>query len=222
MAYRIMIVDDDEHIGNLLEEVLKKEGYAVIRAYSGTEAMLLLSRSRPDLALLDLMLPGLTGEEILPQMQGIPVIVLTAKATIDDKVNLLLGGAADYMTKPFDTQELLARIAVQLRNSVATRKGNRLICGDLNLETDTYHVSVGGAPVRLTKTEFAILKLLMQNPKQVITKSSMLELISEDTPDGMESSLKVHVSNLRSKLRAVSGKDYIEAVWGIGLKLRKF
>lgn len=107
----IAIIDDDIHIGDMLEEILKKEGYAVLRAYSGTEALYLLSRTRPDLILLDLMLPGLSGEEVLPKIQGIPVIVLSAKVDVQDKVNLLLSGAADYMTKPFDTKELLDRIS---------------------------------------------------------------------------------------------------------------
>ncbi len=108
MPYKILIIDDDEYIGNMLEEVLKQEGYAVLRAYSGTEALLLLSQNRPDLVLLDLMLPGLSGECVLPKIQGIPVIIVSAKVGIDDKVKLLLGGAADYVTKPFDTKELLA------------------------------------------------------------------------------------------------------------------
>ena len=109
----IAVIDDDIHIGNMLEEILAREGYGTLRAYSGTEALLLLERERPDLILLDLMLPGLSGEEVLKKISGIPVIVLSARAGIQDKVALLLGGAADYMTKPFDTRELLARIAVR-------------------------------------------------------------------------------------------------------------
>lgn len=114
---KILIIDDDVTIGDLEQEVLEREGYAVQRAYSGTEALLLLKDSRPDLVLLDLMLPGLPGEEVLPQLQGIPVIVVSAKASVEDKVDLLLGGAADYLTKPFDTKELLARVAVRLREN---------------------------------------------------------------------------------------------------------
>ena len=117
MAKMIFIVDDDVHIGDLLEEMLTAEGYAVGRAYSGTEALMLLERQRPDLVLLDLMLPGLSGEELLPKVQGVPVIVLSAKSDVQGKVELLLGGAADYVTKPFDSKELLARVAVQLRRS---------------------------------------------------------------------------------------------------------
>ncbi len=221
MPFKILIIDDDEYIGNMLEEVLKKENYAVLRAYSGTEALLLLSQNRPDMVLLDLMLPGLSGEEVLPRIQGVPVIVVSAKTDIDDKVELLLGGAADYVTKPFDTKELLARITVQLRGSTVAGNGTHLLYDDLSLYPETHEVFAGETPVRLTKTEFAILKLLLQNPKQVITKSKILDLISEDTPDCMESSLKVHVSNLRSKLRAATEKEYIEAVWGIGFKMRE-
>ena len=115
----IAIIEDDQTIGDLLEEVLQKEGYQVERAYSGTEAVYLLSQQRPDLALLDLMLPGLSGEEVLPHLAGVPVIVVSAKVGVDDKVRLLLGGAADYLTKPFELPELLARIQVQLRKGAS-------------------------------------------------------------------------------------------------------
>ncbi len=213
----ILVIDDDVHIGNLLEEALSREGHRVMRAYSGTEALLLLSRSTPDLVLLDLMLPGLSGEEVLPKLRGIPTIVVSAKADVEDKVALLLGGAADYVTKPFQLRELLARVAVRLRDSAA--EPSVLRCGDLTLYPDTRTVEAAGSPVRLTRTEFAILKLLMATRTQVVTKSQFLERISSDTPDCTESSLKTHMSHLRSKLRAAGGKEYIEAVWGIGFRL---
>ena len=117
----ILIIDDDIHIGNIMEEALIKENYQVSRAYSGTEALYVLSASKSDLILLDLMLPGLSGEEVLPQIKGIPVIVISAKTDVDDKVALLLGGAADYITKPFEMKELLARITVALRDGAACR-----------------------------------------------------------------------------------------------------
>ncbi len=215
----ILVIDDDIHIGNVIEELLRREGYGVSRAYSGTEALLYLAAHRPDLVLLDLMLPGLNGEEVLPHLSGIPVIVVSAKVGVTDKVDLLLGGASDYITKPFDTKELLARVAVQLRSSAAPKKSSSLSFDKITMDTASYTVSVGDAPVKLTRTEYAILKLLLQNPSQVITKSIMLDRICEDTPDCMESSLKVHISNLRRKLREAGGKDYIEAVWGIGFKL---
>lgn len=216
----IAVIDDDIYIGNLLEELLTGAGYCVLRAYSGTEAVLLLSQRRPDLVLLDLMLPGLPGEEVLPKIQGIPTIVVSAKVDVGDKVKLLLGGAADYITKPFDTAELLARIAVQLRKADG-RASDQITAGDLRLDLNTRMLLVKGREIRLTKTEFAILKLLMQNPRQVIAKSVLLDRISLDTPDCTESSLKQHVSNLRRKLREAGGEDYIESVWGIGFKLKQ-
>lgn len=216
----IAIVDDDVYIGNMLEQVLQKEGYQTLRAFSGTEALLLLANSKPDLILLDLMLPGLSGEEVLAKIQDIPVIVVSAKVSVDDKVNLLLSGAADYLTKPFDLKELLARIQVQLRKPAPLTSSETLHHDDLCLNTATHQLTASGEAVHLTRTEYAILMHLMANPTQVITKSRLLDLLSMDTPDCVESSLKVHVSNLRGKLRSVTGKDYIEAVWGIGFKLR--
>lgn len=215
----ILIVDDDIHINSMLEEVLMKEGYKVSHAYSGTEAVLVLSSCKPDLILLDLMLPGLSGEDVLSKINGIPVIVVSAKADVKDKVSLLLNGAVDYITKPFDIDELLARIIVQLRKVSLINSNQILQYDDIILNTDIHNVQIENVEVKLTKTEFAILKLLMENPTQVITKTVLLDRISEDTPDCMESSLRVHISNLRKKLRYVSGKDYIEAVWGIGFKM---
>lgn len=215
----IAIIDDDVYIGDMIEEVLRGSGYEVLRAYSGTEALFLLQQKKPDLVLLDLMLPGLSGEEVLPHVQNIPVIILSAKMDVQDKINLLLGGAADYMTKPFDTGELLARIAVQLRKSSASEMTDVLHVGDIRLDTSSHEVNVKTEQVYLTKTEYAILKLLLLNPGKVIAKSVILERISEDTPDCTESSLKQHISNLRKKLREAGDKDYIEAVWGIGFKI---
>lgn len=224
----ILIVDDDVAIGNLEQLVLERVGYNVLRAYSGTEAVLLLKEKHPNLILLDLMLPGLSGEEVLDAVnaRGIPVIVVSAKAAVDDKVNLLMGGAVDYMTKPFDTKELLARVAVHLRRNEATQatketRASVYECGDIVMDVTSRTVVISGRRVPLTRTEFAILKLLMQNPGQVIAKSIMLDRISGDTPDCTESSLKTHISHLRSKLREASGMncDYVEAVWGIGFKL---
>ena len=215
----IMIVDDDVHISRMLTEALGAEGYTVSAAYSGTEALMLLSMKKPDLILLDLMLPGLTGEELLPQIRGIPVIVVSAKADVADKVGLLMGGAADYITKPFELRELLARIAVQLRKNPAGEDRSVLRFREIALSGDTHTAEVNGTDVRLTRTEFAILKLLMQNPEQVVAKLTILDRISSDTPDCTEDSLKIHVHNLRKKLKALTDRDYIVSVWGIGFML---
>ena len=135
----ILIIDDDVHIGDMLAEALTREGYRVSRAYSGTEALLALPKVRPDLVLLDLMLPGLSGEEVLPRLRGVPVIVVSAKIDVQDKIDLLLGGAADYVTKPFDLGELLARIAVRLREAPAP---------------DAPHFSAAGVPAMLSLVIF--------------------------------------------------------------------
>lgn len=217
----IAIIDDDICIGDMLEKVLKKEGYAALRAYSGTEALMLLERNRPDLILLDLMLPGLSGEEIIERVSGIPIIVISAKVDVSDKVNLLLNGACDYLTKPFDIQELLARITVQFRSQKVTETKQMLRYLEIEMDAEAHELRVNGEPVRVTRTEFAILKLLIQNPGQVVTRSVILDRISRDTPDCTENSLNVHISNLRRKLRQVTDRDYIEAVWGIGFKLRE-
>lgn len=215
----IMIIDDDTHISEMLSEALSSEGYTVSAAYSGTEALMLLSGKKPDLVLLDLMLPGLTGEKLLPKIKDIPVIIVSAKADVSNKVELLLGGAADYITKPFDMQELLARIAVQLRSSNRITEKTVLRFGGISLDTETHRVDINGSDIKLTRTEYAILKLLMLNPEQVVAKLTILERISEDTPDCTEDSLKIHVHNLRRKLRSAADKDYISAVWGIGFML---
>ena len=215
----ILIIDDDIYIGNVIEEALIKEGYQVLRAYSGTEAIYVLSASTPDLILLDLMLPGLSGEEVLSRIKGIPVIVVSAKIDVNDKVALLLGGAADYITKPFEMKELLARITVALRGSVVSTD-SILSFDNLRLDITTHEVFAGQQGVNLTRTEYAVLKILMQNPSQVIAKSVLLERISEDTPDCTDNSLKTHISHLRKKLLDIGGKEYIDTVWGIGFKMK--
>lgn len=217
MQETIAVIDDDKYINDMLNELLTSEGYSVIRAFSGTQAVEMLEKNTPDLVLLDLMMPGLSGEQVLPLIHDIPVIVMSAKCDIDSRVNLLLSGAADYVTKPFDTRELLARISVRLREHSSS---DTLEFEGLTLDINLHTARFGEQSVKLTKTEFAILKILMQNPKQVITKSQILDRVSADTPDCVESSLKVHVSNLRKKLREISDRDFIEAVWGIGFKMK--
>ena len=217
----ILIIDDDAHINDIVSKALKAEGYNVTSAYSGTEALLLLSHNKPDLILLDLMLPGLSGEELLPQIKDIPVIVVSAKADVTDKVELLVGGAADYITKPFDMKELLARIMVQLRKNEKYADKSLLTYREITLDTDKHTVSANGSEQKLTRTEFAIMKLLIRDPEQVVAKLTILDRISLDTPDCTEDSLKSHIYNLRKKLKALTGKEYISAVWGIGFMLNE-
>ena len=233
---KILIVDDDVYIGDMVAAALTKQGYEPVRAYSGTEALLVLEGTKPDVILLDLMLPGLNGEELIKRIKDIPVIVVSAKVGIDDKVTMLTQGAADYMTKPFELRELLARIEVQLRlagrmgsadgenaGSKENKENNRndmLTCGVLALNPASHEVTAGEKCVHLTRTEYAILKLLMINSGQAVAKSVILNRICDDTPDCTEASLKQHISNLRRKLKDTCGDECIEAVWGIGFKLK--
>lgn len=216
----VMIIDDDLYINKMLEEALVQAGYSVTKAFSGKEALEIISKVRPDLVLLDLMLPGLSGEELLPHLRGIPVIVVSAKIDVKNKVELLLGGAADYVTKPFDMDELLARITVQLRKPQTSDSGNDdFVCVEgVKLNTALLQVNVEGAEVALTRTECAILKILMVNAGRPVGRSTILDRISLDTPDCTERSLKQHISNIRKKLQAVDETDHIEAVYGIGFK----
>lgn len=220
MSRQIMIVDDDMNIGNMLEEVLTKEHYQVLRAYSGTEAVMLLDRETPDLVLLDLMLPGLSGEEVLPKIKNIPVIIMSAKSSVSDKVDLLMAGAADYVTKPFELKELLARIAVQLRNNKSVSQDNIIKSSGVVLDTGLMTVTIGTEQISLTKTECAILEVLMADAGRPIGRSSILDRIADTTLDCTERSLKQHISNIRRKLQAVNGVDYIEAIYGIGFRFK--
>lgn len=216
---KILIVEDDVSIHNVIEELLKKENYTTFNAYSGTEALLLLEKEKYDLILLDLMLPAISGEEIIEKVKDTPIIVLSAKISSDDKVNCLLSGANDYITKPFDVKELLARIEVQLRSKSNPNIKETLKYKDLELLDDNHTLLVSNKKVSLTKTEYAILKQLLLNPNQVITKNKLLDLISIDTEDCDENSLRVHISNLRKKIRTYTEVEYIESIWGLGFKM---
>lgn len=217
---KILIVEDDISIHNILEELLKKEDYLTYNAYSGTEALLLLEKESVDLILLDLMLPAISGEEIIEKIKDTPIIVLSAKISSEDKVNCLMSGANDYITKPFDSKELLARIEVQLRSKNKSSFMETLKYKDLELLNDNHTLLICGNKVNLTKTEYAILKHLLLNPHQVITKNKLLDLISTDTEDCDENSLRVHISNIRKKIRDYTEKEYIESIWGIGFKIK--
>ena len=216
---KILIVEDDISIHSALEELLQEANYKTYNAYSGTEAMLLLEKGKYHLILLDLMLPAISGEEIIEKVNDTPIIVLSAKISSEDKVNCLMAGANDYITKPFDNKELLARIEVQLRPNTKTTK--TLKYKELELSNDNRTLLVCNEKINLTKTEYAILKQLLLNPTQVITKNKLLDLISIDTEDCDENSLRVHISNLRKKIRNYTQNEYIESIWGIGFKIKE-
>lgn len=215
---KILVVEDDSTIHELVRELLEKENYVVRNAYSGREALDILNNERIDLILLDLMLPEISGEEIVKEIRtNIPIIVISAKISSEDKINVLLDGANDYITKPFDKNELLARIKVQLRHD----SQNNLKYKDIELLQDGKTLKIKENKISLTKTEYAILKQLLLTPDKVVVKTKLVNLISEDTEDGDENSLKVHISNMRKKIRKITETEYIEAVWGIGFKMKE-
>lgn len=226
--YSVLIVEDDGTINGLLRETLEKEGYECTQAFSGTEAQMLLSMHSYHLVLLDLMLPGLCGEEVLKEVRkqgNTPVIVLTAKDTIDDKVDVLRGGADDYVTKPFDIKEVLARVEVQIRRTEDSqvnpqKKVEKLQYEGLELDRERFQIVVCGTEIpKITKQEFAILELLMKYPKKVFGKEEIFEYAWDEPYMGETKTLDVHISNIRKKLKKVTEKEYIETVWGIGYRL---
>lgn len=224
--YPILIVEDDVNISGLLKEALGKEGYACTQAFSGTEAQLLLDSHAYSVVLLDLMLPGISGEEVLKEVRKkgkTPVIVLTAKDTIDDKVGFLRNGADDYVTKPFDVKEIAARVEVQIRRMEEAGGGIRqkeLQYQEMTLDKEHFTVRVDGMEIeRITRQEFSILELLLRHPKKVFSKEEIFEYAWNEPYMGETKTLDVHISNIRKKIKAVSKKEYIETVWGIGYRL---
>lgn len=221
----ILIVEDDTNINNLLKEALTKAGYSCEQAFSGTEARMLIGMGAYSLILLDLMLPGLPGEDVLLEIRkkgNTPVIVLTAKDGLDEKVNLLSGGADDYITKPFEIKEVIARIQVQLRREVkeSAAEGEVLSHKNLLLNRETYEVSLEGTVLpKITRREFAILELLLKHPKQVFSKEDVFEYAWNELYMGETKTLDVHISNIRKKIKEITDEEYIETVWGIGYRL---
>ena len=217
---KILVVEDDNTIHKIIEDILKKEHYIVISAYSGTEAISIIENNNIDLILLDLMLPGINGEDIVKKVnKTIPIIVISAKTSSVDKAKVLLDGANDYITKPFEKIELLARIQVQLR--ISSNQNKNLKYKDIELLEDNKTMKIQTNKITLTRTEYTIMRELLLNPSKVVTKTRLLDLMSMDSENCDESSLKVHISNIRKKIRKVTQVEYLEAVWGIGFKIKE-
>lgn len=223
----ILVIEDDADISHLICEMLNTEGYKPHAAYSGTEAMMCLKEKEWQLVLLDLMLPGMKGEEVLVKLRQhkkMPVIVLSAKADKKSKLDALFVGADDYITKPFDIDELSARIHAQVRRvrefSIPFNEYRILQFHDIKLNLDTREVLIGDKKCILTAREFDILHLLMEHPKKVFTRANIFESVWKDEFLGDENTVNVHISNLRAKLSIGELKnEYIKTVWGIGFKL---
>lgn len=220
---KILIIEDDVNINNLIREALGKQGYECTQAFSGSEALLVFNTRSYDLVILDLMLPGVTGEEVLGEIRkskNIPVIVVSAKDELDAKVDLLSMGADDYLTKPFEIKELEARVQVWLRRtkSVSSGANNVITHGEVVLNRENYEVKVNDTPISFTRQEFKILELLLAHPNKVFTKQDIYDYAWEEYYEGVDKTINVHISNIRSKIKKYSDKEYIETVWGIGFK----
>lgn len=230
----ILVVEDDDDISHMLKELLEQNGYKTAQAFSGTEALLYIEKQCPRAMLLDLMLPGMNGEELLSRIKkeypSIAVIIASAKEETKIRVSMLRAGADDYITKPFDTDELLARLEAVLRRSASVREEavkqirgekKKLQYKDLVMEPEDFKVTVAGEEIKLTRREFLILELMMENPGKVFTKSNIYESVWNEEFLGEDNAVNVHISNIRQKIAKVKkGENYIETVWGIGFKMK--
>lgn len=225
----ILVVEDDNDINQMLCKIIKKNKYYAIPAYSGTEALLYLENKQWDLVLLDLMLPGISGKEVLKQVRehsSTPVIIISAKNESQYKITSLRMGADDYISKPFDIEEVAARIDALLRRYQKSERekntsNQELVFKDIVLNIDSQKVIVNNFEVTLTLREFKILQLLMENPQKIYSKANLFETVWEEKFYGDENTVNVHMSNLRNKLAQNNATEtYIETIWGIGYRLK--
>jgi DNA-binding response OmpR family regulator len=222
----ILVVEDDADISSLLCSIIRKSGYMPQPAFSGTEALLQLERRTWEMVLLDLMLPGMTGEQVLEKLggTGVPVMIVSAKNESRTKVAALLGGADDFITKPFDVEEVSARIESLLRRYSRTAQPivqNVLRHKGLELDGEAKSVKVNGEELALTAREYEMMALLLSSPKKVFTKANLYESVWGEAYYGDDNTINVHMSHLRGKLaKAAPDVEWIETVWGIGYRLQ--
>lgn len=232
---RILIVEDDSSINDLINETLTKSGYECVQAFSGTEGLMVFKLDKFDIVLMDLMMPGMSGEDLtkkIREISQVPIIIISAKSGLSSKVDLLSSGADDFLAKPFDITELKARVAVQLRHNAKSltnvnnsingdSRASVLTFGDISLDKDSFEVSVNGENILLTRQEYRILELFMLHPTKVFSKQEIFEYAWEEYHIGEDKTINVHISNIRGKIKKVSDKEYIDTIWGIGYRLSK-
>ena len=231
MTANILVVEDDADINEIISTQLSRNGHTCTQAFSGTEALMRLDPNGGllpyDLVICDLMLPGATGEQIIDSVRGadsaLPVIVISARTSTVDRVELLKLGADDYLTKPFDLDELAARVEVQLRHR-SKQRGPRtnestLVFRDWMLEPSSRTFLVAGSPLQLTRIEFNLLEAMMRQPRRAFSKQNLFEAAWGEPYAGDDSTVTVHISNIRAKLKPSGTDAYIKTVWGIGFRL---
>ena len=233
MDYKILIVEDDNEIGDLLDKYLTSNGYETDRAVNGLEAINKIEKEDYSLVLLDIMLPFKSGDQVLQKVRetkDVPVIIVSAKDMVQTKIDVMRMGADDYITKPFDLDEVLVRVEAVLRRTAGSAgvvgqgaaKEKKIVHKNLEMDTDAVRVSVKGQEITLTSKEFAILELLLRNPDKMFSKSNIYESVWEDGYLYDDNTLMVHISNLRNKLKDVDPEEeYIETIWGMGYRLAK-
>ena len=223
---KILVVEDDKEINKLVSDFLVSNGYEVTSLFDGLKATDAVKNEGIELAILDLMLPYKNGDMVLANIRkisNIPVIIVSAKETTQNKIDLLRLGADDYMTKPFDLEEVLARIESNLRRAgFSQNSGNTLEYNGLTIDENNNVATLDGTELQLTAKEFAILLMLLKYPDKVFSKANLFESIWKEEYIAEDNALNVHVSNLRAKLKNISpDKDFIDTVWGIGYRLHK-
>ncbi|WP_367244223.1 response regulator transcription factor [Clostridium sp.] len=227
----ILVVEDDIDINNLIKKTLEKSGYSVTQAFSGSEALLRLDINEFDIILLDLMLPGLCGEELIKNIRTkkeLPIIVISAKSSLEDKVNVLNIGADDYITKPFQYEEIIARVNSQLRRYKKSlvqeeeKEDTVFKFRNLILKVESREVIVKEKNIDLTGHEFEILSILVESPDKVFSREILYEKVWKNGYYGEDNSINVHISNIRKKIKEIiPDEEYIKTVWGIGFKMNK-
>ena len=224
MNARIAIIEDDPAISGILSDFLRKNGCETAAAYDGNSASALLAEEQFDLILMDLMLPQKSGEVLIPELRAhsdTPVIVISAKSMLETRLEVLRLGADDYILKPFDLNEVLVRIEVVLRRTGIQQEPEQLACGGLHLHLQENRVTWEGQPVQLTAKELQLLRLFLEYPKKVFSKANLYESVWNEEYCFEDNTINVHVSNLRTKLKKATGRDFIETVWGIGYRLKE-
>lgn len=220
----ILIIEDNLEINNLIKETLEKDGYPCTQAFSGTEGLLHIKMNNFSLIILDLMLPGLTGEEFIEkciEIGNTPILVASAKNSIDSKIECLSLGADDYLVKPFDIKELKARVEALIRRSKGNMVSSNISYKGITLNKELFDAFVDEQPLNLTQQEYKIIKLLMDNPNKVFTKQAIYEYAWNDYYMGEDKTINVHISNIRRKIKEITEEEFIETVWGLGFKLKK-